>query len=200
VGRKPVNKKRKINPEQKEEWINRLYPYFMENGFSSISMNSVASYLGKSKATVYYYFKSREEIIESIVDKKISELELFAIHLTDNSLNYKERYVKAVDYVSQVLAGISNLFLTDLHTHYPEIWNKINVFRDFAVSLLQNYYEDGISNGLFNDINPVILALSDKQFFDMLTQPDFLQKNNLSLKQAFDEYVKMRFYGIIKME
>jgi AcrR family transcriptional regulator len=156
--------------------------------------------LGKSKATVYYYFKSREEIIESIVDKKISELELFAIHLTDNSLNYKERYVKAVDYVSQVLAGISNLFLTDLHTHYPEIWNKINVFRDFAVSLLQNYYEDGISNGLFNDINPVILALSDKQFFDMLTQPDFLQKNNLSLKQAFDEYVKMRFYGIIKME
>src|SRR5581483_9396609 len=40
---------------------------FLEEGFAAASMSTIAARLGGSKATLYNYFKSKEEIFEAYV-------------------------------------------------------------------------------------------------------------------------------------
>lgn len=47
---------------------------FQKNGINKITMEDIAKKVGKGKSTLYYYFKSKEEIFEAIIK---SEKEMF---------------------------------------------------------------------------------------------------------------------------
>lgn len=47
---------------------------FQEKGLGKISMEDVAGSIGKGKSTLYYYFKSKEEIFSAVIDMEISGL------------------------------------------------------------------------------------------------------------------------------
>ena len=122
MGRKALDKERKINPKRKEEWAFQLLPFFQEQGLKGITMDKVAKALGKSKATIYKYFESREEIIAMTIAQKLSEIQHFEEKLSDQSLPYLDRYKEAVQYLSEHIGDISNLFLSDLKHELPQLW------------------------------------------------------------------------------
>ena len=103
-----------------------------------------------------------------------------------------------IQYFSEHISDITNLFLADLKTIFPHIWQMIEVFKQYAMNALKVYYNEGIKKKYFNNINPEIMVLSDEFFLDKLSDPDFLVTQNLTIKQAFDEYFNMKFYGIMK--
>ena len=74
MGRKPVDKERIDDPELKATWISRLAPVYLRNGLTRFTMDDIASKLGISKATLYKYYASREEILDDVVQRRIEEL------------------------------------------------------------------------------------------------------------------------------
>ena len=48
---------------------------FAANGYAGTSMSNVAVRVGGSKATLYSYFKSKEELFEAVVEKKCEQIE-----------------------------------------------------------------------------------------------------------------------------
>ncbi|PCJ83812.1 MAG: hypothetical protein COA57_10415 [Flavobacteriales bacterium] len=198
MGRMAIEKERKDNPQKKMEWAKILFPHFQQYGLRNVTMDEVAKVLQKSKATVYKYFKTKDEIVEFVVQYKLGEIAGFVPVLTDESRPFVQRYIKAVEHISTQLLEISNLFLSDLRKFYSEIWDMVNQFRDMAVNQLKDYYESGIKQGIFNNINPKLLALSDQVLFDTLTDPQTLDKYGFTLKSVFEEYFKMRLYGVLK--
>jgi len=199
MGRKALEKERKDNPEKKQQWIAELRPYFMQNGLRNITMDDVAAQLGKSKATLYKYFKTNEEMVAGVVELQLAELSGFVPVLLDESAPYIERYRNAVEFMSVKLVEVSNQFLSDLREMYPHLWEMVDQYRDYSISILRSYYEQGKKEGVFNDVNTDIMVLSDYLFFDALTDAAYLTKNKLTVKQAFDEYFKMRFDGILSV-
>jgi TetR/AcrR family transcriptional repressor of mexJK operon len=51
------------------------YAAFLEDGFAATSMSSIAAKVGGSKATLYNYFPSKEELFAAVIDEKCQELQ-----------------------------------------------------------------------------------------------------------------------------
>src|SRR5690606_10727595 len=47
---------------------------FTENGYEATSLREIAERLGVTKAALYYHFKTKDEIIESLVNDRAAEI------------------------------------------------------------------------------------------------------------------------------
>jgi len=198
MGRPSLSKERIKDPQKRQQWISVLLPHFVEQGIRSTPVDEVARILGRSKATVYKHFESHHEIVALVIGKKLEELQHFRPILTDASRSYEERYKLAVAYVSRHLSDVSNTFLSDLKEMYPDLWELINGFKRMALDELRTFYVKGMADGVFAELNPDLMVLSDELFFDALTNPDYLTSKGLNLRSAFESYFDMRFHGILK--
>lgn len=48
---------------------------FIENGYEATSLREIAEEIGVTKAALYYHFKSKDEIVTSLIDDNASRLE-----------------------------------------------------------------------------------------------------------------------------
>ncbi len=198
MGRKSLNNERKDNPKRKMEWVKMVLPHFLEKGIANLPMDEVAKILDKSKATIYKYFKSREEILELGMEGMFSEIMEFESMLNNKEIEFTQRYFMAINHLSQHIAGISILFLDDLKKLHPELWERVNSFRMATLAILKEYYKEGIDLKIFKNISPSLMIASDNYFFTIMADPDFLKENDLNMQNAFEQYFKMKLYGILE--
>ncbi|MCK5312951.1 MAG: TetR/AcrR family transcriptional regulator [Desulfobacteraceae bacterium] len=63
------------NPEErKNEIIKTAQKLFIEKGFIKTKVNSIVKSIGVSQGVFYYYFSSKDEIIDEIVDRYIKQI------------------------------------------------------------------------------------------------------------------------------
>jgi AcrR family transcriptional regulator len=198
MGRKAIERQRKENKEKTVEWIRVLFPYFQEHGLKGITMDLVAQVLNISKTTVYDYYQTKEQLLTDVVQHKIDEVKGFEDILTNDEKSFQERCYELMKFQADNISDTSNLFLTDLRDLFPEAFAMISNFLDYVTQVNQQFYQKGMEKGEFNNINPIIIATNDKLFFRTLSNPDFLSQNNLSIKEAFEQYAQMKFFGLIK--
>src|SRR6202020_18082 len=48
---------------------------FAEHGYEKTSLREIAERLGVTKAALYYYFKSKEDIVRSLIEDYVAELD-----------------------------------------------------------------------------------------------------------------------------
>lgn len=197
MGRKSIVKERKqLNAKQKR-WLGNTLPFFYKNGIQGPTMNDIAEHLGLSKATIYNYYESKEDLVHDSLWLKLKELDKFRDLLFDDSLDFVGRYFEGVNFVTSRLQGISELYLDDLRNHYPKSWESVELYYEKSVENLQKYYEMGIANGTFRPFNTGLMATFDLKFFNMMVDANFLTSNNINIETAFKEYFNMKFNGIL---
>ncbi len=198
MGRKSLDKQRVDDPQTKEVWVKELTILYLQHGTSKFTMDAVAKKLGVSKATLYKYFASKDELIDAVVQFKIEEIIAYERLLEDSNIDFSERFFDIIKNASILLAEISDKFLHDTKSKYPELFHKINGFNSRALAAAEHFYRQGIEIGILNNINPKILALTDKIFIQAVSNPKFLKEHNISIKEAFDNYFEMKSKGIFK--
>jgi AcrR family transcriptional regulator len=62
------------NENFKNEVITAAQRLFQEHGLGMVTMEDVAKAVGKGKSTLYYYFKSKEEIFNAVLDSEINDV------------------------------------------------------------------------------------------------------------------------------
>lgn len=197
MGRKPLDKERVDDPYIKESWVKELANLYLQHGFGKFTMDKIAKKLQVSKATLYKYFSSKDEIVDAVVQYKIQEIVTFETLLVDDNIDFSERFFDIIKTASILLAEISGQFLQDTKTKHPELFNTMNAFSDRALYAAEKFYQQGIEMGVLNkDIDPKILALTDKMFIQAVSNPKFLLEHGVSIKQAFDNYFLMKSKGI----
>ncbi|CAA6827063.1 MAG: Transcriptional regulator, TetR family protein [uncultured Aureispira sp.] len=198
MGRKPLDKERVNDPYIKEIWVRELATVYLQYGLGKFTMDKMAKKLNISKATLYKYFSSKDEIVDAVVQFKIQEIITFEDLLVDDNIDFSERFFEIIKTASIMLAEISGQFLHDTKIKHPELFIKMDAFSDRALYAAEKFYQQGIETGVLNDIDPKILALTDKMFIQAVSNPKFLQEHNISVKEAFDNYFLMKSKGIFK--
>lgn len=196
MGRKPKDKERVDDPFLKESWVKELATLYLQHGIGKFTMDKIAKKLNISKATLYKYFASKDEIIDAVVQFKIKEIINYENLLSDSNIDFTERFFDTIKSASIMLAEISGQFLHDTKQKHPELFDKMNTFQDRALYAAEKFYQQGIENGVLKNINPKILALTDKMFIQAVSNPKFLKEHNISVKDAFDSYFLMKSQGI----
>lgn len=197
MGRKAVEKKRKELDLKQQIWLSKLLPFFYENGIRKVTMDEIAEQIGVSKATIYNYFKSKDELLEAAVWQKMSELRTFGDYLVNEDIDFIERYYLGVKHFTENLSDLSVELLNEIRSFYPNLWTPVQKFQEIAVDNIRNYYQTGIDNGIFNSFNITIMAQSDRIFFDLLSDARFLAENELTIREAFEDYFNNKFNGIL---
>jgi len=199
VGRNSIKKERIHNPKKKKEIINDLIVFYKNsnNSLANSNMDQIAKGLNRSKATLYKYYKSKEDMINDLVDYKVQEIAKFAMLLHNEELDFKERYALSFQILEKHISDISNDFIDDLKNVFPKIYDKIKLLIDLAVHELAKFYQSGMEQGVFNKLNAKLLSLNDLSIFVTLTDPKFLKEHNLTMQQAFKDFYDIRCKGLM---
>ena len=200
MGRKAVKKQRNKNPKRKKKYLLQLMPIFYEHGLHSFSMDDICEKLSVSKATLYNYFATKEEMVAAILELVLEEIGGFELVMLDKNRTFLDRYFTSVQILTRALTGISNKFLEDLQTYYPSLWEMVKNFKDYAATILEQFYDEGKGVDVLNKYSTNILVLSDRLFFDALIEPKILIDNNLTIESAFHEYFKLKCFGMLNLE
>lgn len=200
MGRNAIIKKRSANPKKKQGIIDGLVVFFRSNSLAESNMDQIAEGLNKSKATLYKYFKSKEEMVDAVIDYKVKMITGFVPILHNADIDYIERYSLSFDLLQTHIRDIGNDFLSDIKTMFPEVYQKVMLLVELAVHELSAYYMEGMKRGIFNRLNAKMLSQMDFIFFQTLTDPVYLKENDLTLSEAFRDFYDIRCQGLLRKE
>lgn len=136
---------------------------FHKNGIEGSTMDEIANQAGFGKATLYYYFSSKEEVFCAIMEKGWKPLweDLEdTIHSEDSSNN--ELFIDALCKVSNIILKDKNLYrflftAPKAMSNMPENLQTWRVYQNRLYGSLRELLEQGISNNQFPNTDSEIL-------------------------------------------
>jgi len=142
--------------ERRRELIDTAERLFMEKGYEHTAISDIVKELNIARGTVYYYFRSKEEILQAVVGKSITVLEQNVIQIIqDDGIDEATRLNAAINGILEFVSQRSD-FIDFLHQDINAVMHakleKATVER--IVPILSELVAKGNSRGRFNIENP----------------------------------------------
>jgi len=123
---------KKKDDDVRERILNVSIKLFLAHGFAGTSVKKLTDAAGVAKGTLYWYFKSKNQILEEILDKYSHELYEGAINKLSNfNGNFKSKFKLYYKFVTELarekreLLLVSNTLLGELMGSGAEAEKKI---------------------------------------------------------------------------
>jgi len=148
---------------RKKRILDGALEVFHKNGIEGSTMDEIANQAGFGKATLYYYFSSKEEVFCAIMEKgwkPLWENLEDTIHSEDSSNN--ELFIDTLCKVSNIILKDKNLYrflftAPKAITNMPENLQTWRVYQNRLYGSLRELLEQGISNNQFPNTDSEIL-------------------------------------------
>ncbi|NMM52281.1 TetR/AcrR family transcriptional regulator [Paenibacillus aquistagni] len=138
--------------ERRNEILDAADELFAQKGFDGTSTNDILEKVGIARGTLYYHFKSKEEILDSLIERYNIRLLCAAQEVaSDKSIPIVERIIRVV--MALNISGGSSEEIMD-HIHKPQnalMHQKIQkVIINEIPPILTEIILEGIEQGMFN--------------------------------------------------
>ncbi|RKY64987.1 MAG: TetR/AcrR family transcriptional regulator [Candidatus Latescibacterota bacterium] len=147
--------------ERREHILKAAQELFARFGFRKTTMEDVAKAARIAKATLYYYFKSKENILQELIYKKGEELRrrlLSAIRDAEGPVEKLRAYgVTRFKYFRKLALYYSTL-TQEYYQYLPFIEKERRDFNAFEIETLEGILREGIDQGLFSISDPRLYA------------------------------------------
>ena len=187
--------------EVREQVVQSARQVFARYGYKKTALDDIAREARKGKSTIYYYFKSKDEIFKAVIDAE-AEIRKQAIEreisqITDSRLKLKTYiYVRmlTLKMVVNYYEAIKNDLLDNLYF--------VNSFRDDhfdeEVKQVIKMLLEGVEIGEFTIENPELTAKTIVTLLHGFEVPLILKNlSDQELQKAVDEMLNILFYGIV---
>ncbi|MEW6183097.1 MAG: TetR/AcrR family transcriptional regulator [Bacillota bacterium] len=184
---------------KKEQIITALAELSRTRGFYRVTVDELAAHAGVSKRTIYRHFRSKDEIVEVLLERFMNQMTGKIEQTISSSERPADIFSGVISLVVQHGRSMLNpLVLDDLRRHYPELWKKIERFRAEkiqrnVVELLAGKYE---GKGL-REIDPRIVGAAFLASVQAVVNPEFILSNNLSFEDTVKQLIGLFMSGII---
>lgn len=151
----------KVLPEYKEiakkKIIQAAIKIFYDKGYHGATMDEIAEDVGVSKATLYTYFKNKEDILKAIWVS--SNQTLIGLQKSFEGRDYQEVLEELYRMISESPGLHLSFEVTALSSHNENI-KKINKqLYDEKLKMLKSFLQDQQDKGTIrDDLNPDVLA------------------------------------------
>ena len=186
----------KKSAERKSDIVKAARNLFQTKKYDKTTMQDVMDTLGIAKGTIYHYFKSKEAlleaVIEDIVDRNIEEMQLLLKKTKGNALEKIRMLVETGN-----MAESNNEILDGLHKRGNEAMH----IRLLAATLVKQaplygeLIQQGCEEGIFQTDSPLECAefiLSGIQFLTDLGIYPWTQKDLVRRAQAFPKLIEQQ--------
>ena len=123
-------------------------------------MDDIAAMLGMSKKTLYLSFKSKDELVFSVVQNLIQKNHEFCNLALIGSQNAIDELFKNLEFLNEIFQPLNPSILFDLKKHHKDSFELVEKFKnEFVLEKITANLKRGIAEGLFRDnINIDIVA------------------------------------------
>jgi len=187
--------------EVREQLVQSARQVFVRFGYKKTALDDIAREARKGKSTIYYYFKSKDEIFKAVID---AEAEIRAKTIDDQISILEDPQQKLKTYIY-----VRMLTLKKVGNYYEAIKNDlldnlyfVNSFRnnhfDAEINLVKDLLLEGIEKGVYTIQNPELTAKTIVTLLQGFEVPLILK--NLSdeeLQKSVDEMLNILFFGIV---
>ena len=169
----------------------------VQDGVRNFTVEDIAKTLFISKKTIYKFFPTKDKLIDSIVDYIISHVENHFKSTLKKDISPVAKFHELINYVLNQLGRFQLQRMADMKARYPNIWMKIEAFREQCQKDIITVFLEAKSQNLVHaelDLqaaSPILLKMINTVF-----QPEFLIQNNLTPPQAVETYYHMISLGI----
>ena len=177
---------------------------FSRFGFKKATMEDIAKAAGMGKSSIYYYFKSKEEIFEAVVKKEAYalslELEKKVINVHDSPKDKIRNYtIIRMKYLKEMVnfyEALKNDYLGNL-AFTERIRRKYDKEEQETI---RNILEEGVNQSIFNIQNTKFAALAFVTFLKGLETTMIIDQEleMKSLEKNLDDILHILFYGMVK--
>lgn len=187
--------------EVREHLVQAARQVFMRYGFKKTALDDIAKEARKGKSTIYYYFKSKDEIFKAVIEAE-SEIRTQTIDEQVSAVDDPQQKLKTYIYVRM-------LSLKKVDNYYEAIKNDlldnlyfINSLRikhlDSEVTFVKNLLQQGIDKGVFTIQNSELTARTIVTLLQGFEVP-LIQKNlsDEEVQRSIDEMLNILFHGIM---
>ncbi len=187
-----------------ESIINIASGIFQKYGFKKTTVDDIAEAAHKGKSSLYYYFKSKEEIFRAVIDKEAKSLKSVLSEIVNNKdLEPEEKFRKYISTRMIKLKELVNYYdalTNDYLSHYQFI-NKIRERHDKDEELfITQMLKEGVQKGKFEIPDTGIAAYAIVIAMKGLEIPIFLTKEIKNPEEKIDHLLNILFYGISKRD
>ncbi|MFL1895233.1 TetR/AcrR family transcriptional regulator [Aquimarina sp. 2-A2] len=200
MGRKSLIKERKALTPKAETWVRSLFPLLQDRALEKITLDELASMMGKSKSTLYTYFETKNEIIEATVYFILNDIETAILKDFPDTEDMELAYRFMLLTISKSLSGLSIRFLDEIKEHYSNVWEMITKFIDRMLITFKNIYKKGMDSGQFNRFNIDLMMAMDMHFVvEILTDTTRFKNAKLSVNDLVHQYLELRIKALVKI-
>lgn len=173
---------------------------FSRYGFKKTTMDEIARALKMGKSSVYYYFKSKEEIFEAVVlyEANLLRNELTtAIKSVESPVDKMRNYVFVRMKSFEKLSNYYNAIFDRNLDHFDFIENIRAKYDREELAILRLILYDGARKKVFKIENSEYTALAVQTALKGLEVPLFWQKKELNIEERLNAILDILFYGIL---
>lgn len=171
---------RKEAEERRNEILDAADELFRQKGFDGTSTDEILKKVGIARGTLYYHFKSKEDIMNALIERyTVLLLEAAQAVASDTSIPVHERIIRAV--MALNISSVDGQEVME-HIHKPQnalMHQKIQkVIINRVPSILADIIREGIDQGLFHtpypfEVMEMVVAYTNSVFDeDMVEMTD----------------------------
>lgn len=143
------------NPvERRSEIIAVAKELFSSNGYENTTVNDIIEKVGVAKGTFYHYFRSKEEIADTVIQDSIdSSVHFFKEIMKNSNLKAIEKFVCIIQFFSQETSNhFSNGLMSHLHHKDNVLLHqkmKVGMIKEY-VPIISAIVKQGVEEGVFH--------------------------------------------------
>ncbi|WML57839.1 TetR/AcrR family transcriptional regulator [Neobacillus sp. PS2-9] len=195
---------RKISTEDRllmrQSHIKKILKVIRTQGFLSLSIQEIAQLMNMSRASLYNYFSSKEDILMELNDFCISYIYEAGQMISNTELSYSQRLQKVFEHAVLSAAFSSEIFLKDLQISCMSLYEKKKQARKEQMATIHTFYQNGMEAGFFNELNPTLLMMQDETVLNKLINTSFLMDEELTLERALYDYFLAKCFQVLRPE
>ncbi len=159
--------------ERRAQILRAARAIFIERGYLSARVEDIASRAGLSKGALYFYFASKREIFDELVEEELAVTRSF---LAEAERDERPAAIKLIDLGRKYLdyfAGLKTpprffLLISELAIRDEDVRKQVNAVHEEFVAATERVLAQGIADGAFRPYDPRAVALFLKAFIDGL--------------------------------
>lgn len=174
---------------------------FSRFGFRKTTMDEIAKALKMGKSSVYYYFRSKEEIFEAVVlhEANILRNELTtAIKSVESPVDKMKKYVFVRMTSFEKLSNYYNAIFDKNLDHFEFIETIRTKYDREELAILRLILYHGARKKVFNIKNSEYTALAVQTTLKGLEVPLFWEKRRINMEERLNAILDILFNGILK--
>lgn len=191
----------KDHKDAKERIIDVAQRMFARFGFRKTTMDEIAQAARKGKSSIYHYFKSKEEIMQAVMEKevRVAKEEINKAIAEENTPQGKLRaYVLTRMQVLNRLANLYSAFKDEYLENYQFI-ERIRINYDqYEINIIKDILQEGIKERIFVVKDLEITAYAIVTAEKGLEYTMAVEKDLNKIEENINNLLEILFYGIVK--